>query len=197
MIRPTTWKSLTLAASLAAVLLVSACGALSGKAYDQPLGTVHQALEKLEEPPMVFGSADVAFAVAENTPDKIVWTVGRGSMPRLRFEAALSADSATSTRVRVTASLVDNGQTPNQKPALQSVETVLALYKAAMEERIDSTLMHRDFNITALYPRLAAAEAANIGTISNQMATAGAADRKQDEDNIKRAYRDEAAGRFH
>ena len=191
--RDLAWKSFTLVAAL----LLPACSGLSGKAYNQPIDMVHQALEKLEEPPMVFGREEVDFAIAENRPDEIVWTAGRGSMPRLRLEATLSADSATSTRVTVKAVLVEHAPGPTQKPGVRSVGTVLALYKAAMEEQIDATLTHRDFNITALYPTLAAAEAANIGTISNQMDAAGEAYRKRDEDNIKKAYADEAAGRVH
>jgi hypothetical protein len=183
--------------TLAMGLLLSACGADPGKAYDQPIDTVHQALEGMEEPPMVFGREQVDFRVAESTPNRIVWTVGRGDVSRLRFEAALSADSATSTRVQVKALLAGDKPGPTQGAAPQSVETVLALYRAAMVERIDSTLLHRDFDITALYPALAAAEAANIGTISKQMDEVGAANRKRDEDNIRKAYADEAAGRFH
>ena len=184
-------KSISLAMTLAMALFMAGCQANSGKVYDQPLGMVHQALEKVEEPPMVFGSEQVDFVVAENTPDRIVWTVGQGGVTRLRLEAALSADSATSTRVSVKAALAGN----RPGPALQSVETVMALYKAAMEERIDSTLMHRDFDITALNPAILAAEAANIGTIRKQMDSAGEAFRKRDEDNIRKAYADEAAGR--
>ncbi|MEO8373891.1 MAG: hypothetical protein ABI471_01610 [Sphingomonas bacterium] len=190
-------KSFSLATTLAMALLVSGCESGSGKAYDQPLGMVHDALVKVEEPPMVFGDAQVDFVVEENRPDRIVWTVGRGGVSRLRLEATLSADSATSTRVRVKADLVDNKPAPAQGAALQSVGSVLALYKAAMEERIDSTLMHRDFNITALSPAILAAEAANIGTIRKQMHAAGEAFRKRDEDNIRKAYADEAAGRIH
>ena len=190
-----TWKAVFLATTLAAGLLLSACGADSGKVYDQPIDKVHRALETVEKPP-VFGSGRVDFVVDASKPDQIIWTVGQGGVRRVRLEAMLSADNATSTRVRVEAGLTDDRPIPGQGPALQSQETVLALYKAAMAERIDSTLMHRDFDITAIYPQLAAATAANIGTISRQMDEVGAASRKQDEDNIKKAYADEAAGRF-
>ena len=185
------WKAVSLAATLVAGLLLSACGADSGKVYDQPIDRVHRALETVEQPP-VFGSGRVDFVVDASKPDQIIWTVGQGGVRRVRLEAMLSADNPTSTRVRVEAGLTDD----RPIPALQSQETVLALYKAAMAERIDSTLMHRDFDITAIYPQLAAATAANIGTISRQMDEVGAASRKQDEDNIKKAYADEAAGRF-
>ena len=189
------WKAVSLATILAAGLLLSACGADSGKVYDQPIDKVHRALETVEKPP-VFGSGRVDFVVDASKPDQIIWTVGQGGVRRVRLEAMLSADNAISTRVRVAARLTDDRPSPGQGPALQSQETVLALYKAAMAERIDSTLMHRDFDITAIYPQLAAATAANIGTISRQMDEVGAASRKQDEDNIKKAYADEAAGRF-
>jgi len=190
------WNPVSLATTLAIGLLLSACGTDSGKAYDQPIDTVHRALEAVEQPP-VFGDGHVDFAVDANRPDKITWTVGQGGIARVRLEATLSADSATSTRVRVEAHLAGDRPSPGQAPVLQSQETVLALYKAAMAERIDSTLTHRDFNITAVYPQLAAATAANIGTISRQLDEAAAASRKRDEDNIKKAYADEAAGRFH
>jgi len=188
-----TWKSITLSASLVAALLVSACGALSGKAYDQPLETVHHTLENLDRPPMVFGSEDVAFIVAENTPNQIVWTVGRNGNPRVRLEAALSADSATSTRVKVNAVLIGNkpGST-QQAPAVESPEAVLALYKAAMEEQIDATLMHRAFDITALNSYVRAAAVANAGTITKQGDDAVAGFRARDEENLARAKEDEA-----
>jgi len=186
-----TWKSITLPACLVAALLVSACGALSGKAYDQPLETVHRALENLDKPPMVFGTEQVAFIVAENTPNQIVWTVGRNGNPRVRLEAALSADSATSTRVKVNAVLVEK-KPGSTEPALQSPEAVLALYKAAMEEQIDATLTHRPFDITALNSYVRAAAKANAGAITASGDEAVADFKARDEENLARAKEDEA-----
>ena len=186
-----TWKSITLPACLVAALLVSACGALSGKAYDQPLETVHRALENLDKPPMVFGTEQVAFIVAENTPNQIVWTVGRNGNPRVRLEAALSADSATSTRVKVNAVLVEK-KPGSTEPALQSPEAVLALYKAAMEEQIDATLTHRPFDITALNSYVRAAAKANAGAITASGDEAVAGFKARDEENLARAKEDEA-----
>ena len=185
-----TWKSITLPACLVAALLVSACGALSGKAYEQPLATVHNTLENLDKPPMVFGTEEVAFIVAENTPNQIVWTVGQNGNPRVRLEAALSADSATSTRVKVNAVLIEKpGST---KPDLASPEAVLALYKAAMEEQIDATLTHRPFDITALNSYVRAASAANAGAIVASGDEAVAGFKARDEENLARAREDDA-----
>jgi hypothetical protein len=63
-----------------------------------------------------------------------------------------------------------------------------------MEARIASALEHRPFDQPTILPATAAATAADIGRISQDIDRIVEADQRGERENIERAYREEAAG---
>lgn len=173
-------------------LSLAACG--QGKVYQRPLAPMHDSLAAVKELPPVFGSAAPDVSIEASDPATVSWLVIMNNAEVMRFVAKLEPKDASSTRM--TLDLIGSPADPDGKvqKRLKEHPELKHLYLVSMQEEIDSTLEGRKFDASATYGALAAATAANIGSISRQMEAAADADRKHDEANIRKAYADEAAG---
>jgi hypothetical protein len=173
-------------------LFLGACG--NGKVYPKPLSAMHDALAEVDELPPVFGSAAPAVSVDSSDPANVKWVVELDGSEVMRFVAKLEAEDDKSTRMVLELVGAKQGPRGDVEKRLEEHPELRHLYLVAMTEEIESKLEGRKFDASRTYAALAAATAANIGSISRQMDAAGEADRKRDEQNIRNAYAEEAAG---
>jgi hypothetical protein len=183
---------LSIAAALA-ILCLSACGK-GGVVYPRPLQDVHQVLAETDDLPPVFGSNEPDHSVDSSDPNAVTWILSKNGSEVMRFVARLEAEEPNKTRVTVTVEAPSEGPYGNMDQRLKDNKSITNLYLTAMNEQVASRLENRPFDMSKTYGALAAATAANIGNISRQMDRAAEAGRKRDEENIRKAYADEAAG---
>jgi len=179
--------------TLAAALLLAACSADTGKVYNVAIDDAHHALQEMDIPPLVFASEGIQFKVTDNQPNKISWTVARDGNDLIEYDATLTSVDDKSTRVLVEAHAITEGKTGGDPKALDNFASVLAMYKAAMQERVSSTLEHRAYDVSAIYPYLGAAMATNMGAIRKRMDEESAAQAKEQQDTVNRAYAQESS----
>jgi len=179
---------------LAPLALIAGCAQTGGSVYAVPIGEARKVLEGTGLPPLVFGSDEPEVAVRADGPSRIVWILRKDGAEMMRYVALLSPDGETSTHVSL--DLVGATQGPFRDTAerLRQNGTIRHLYLVAMEERIASALERRPFDEATILPATAAAAAANIGRISQDMDRIAEADQRRERENIARAYREEAAG---
>ncbi len=176
-----------------AFLFVSACGD-RGKLYPRPADDVHAVLAGIDELPPVFGGNEPDVSVEASDPSQVAWVLRKNGSEMMRFVAKLESEGQTSTRVKLSLSGVTEGPFGNIEQRLKDHSEIRDLYLVAMDEQISSKLENRPFDASKTMAATMRAAAANIGTISNQMESAGKAARERDEANIRKAYADEAAG---
>lgn len=183
----------SIAAALA-LLCLSACGK-GGVVYPRPLQDVHEVLAETDELPPVFGENEPDHSVDSSDPNAVKWILSKDGSEVMRFVAMLEPEDPNKTRVTVTLEAPTDGPHGNMEQRLKDNKSIVNLYVTAMNEQIASRLENRPFDMSKTYGALAAATAANIGNISRQMDRAAEAGRKRGEENIRKAYADEAAGR--
>jgi hypothetical protein len=179
---------------LAALALIAGRAQPAGSVYAVPIGEARQVLAKTGLPPLVFGSNEPEVRVEAEGPSRIVWILHQDGAEMMRFVAELSPDGETATRISLDLVGAARGRFGGTGERLAQNETIRHLYLVAMEERIASELEHRPFNEAAILPATAAATAANIGRISQDIDRIAEADQRRERENIERAYREEAAG---
>ena len=180
-------------AAALAILCLGACGK-EGVVYPRTVEDVHTVLTDIDELPPVFGSNEPDHRVDSSDPNAVSWILTKDGSEIMRFVATLQPEDQTKTRVILAISAPTEGPYGNMDQRLKEHKEITNLYLTAMNEQIGSRLEGRPFDITKTYGALASATAANIGTISRQMDAAAEAGRKRDEDNIRKAYAEEAAG---
>jgi hypothetical protein len=178
--------------ALASCLVLAACR--TGTIYPKPLSIMHDTLAEVDELPPVFGSAAPGVVVDSSDPANVTWVVELDGSEVMRFVAKLEAEGDKSTRMVLDLVGAKDGPGGDVEKRLEEHPELRHLYLVAMTEEIESKLEGREFDASKTYGALAAATAANIGSISRQMDAAGEADRKRDEQNIRNAYAEEAAG---
>jgi hypothetical protein len=176
-----------------AFALVAACGD-RGKVYSRSIDDVHSVLAANDELPPVFGSNEPDVSVEASDPSQVAWVLRKNGSEMMRFVAKLESDGHASTRVKLSLAGVIEGPFGNVEQRLKDHSEIRDLYLVAMDEQISSKLENRAFDASKIMAATMRAAAANIGTISNQMESAGEAARRRDEANIRKAYADEAAG---
>jgi hypothetical protein len=179
---------------LAALALIAGRAQPAGSVYAVPIGEARQVLAKTGLPPLVFGSNEPEVRVEAEGPSRIVWILHQDGAEMMRFVAELSPDGETATRISLDLVGATQGRFGGTGERLRQNESIRHLYLVAMEERIASALEHRPFNEAAILPATAAATAANIGRISQDIDRIAEADQRRERENIERAYREEAAG---
>ena len=180
------------AAVAAAMLALAGCG--KGTVYPKPIEEVRTTLAAAHLPPLVFGTVPPQLEMDTSDPTKVVWIVNKDGGEVLRFTAALTPEDAQSTRVAVDVSGPTAGAHGNVQKRLDENKAIKRLYLEAMEERVDSQLEGRPFDLSEIMGPLMSATAANMGKIKSDMEAAGAAAQRQDDENIRKAYEREAAG---
>jgi hypothetical protein len=183
---------LSIAAALA-LLCLSACGK-DGVVYPRAIEDVHTVLANTDELPPVFGSDEPDHSVDSSDPNAVAWILSKDGSEVMRFVAKLEPEEPNKTRVIVTVTAPTESPYGNMDQRLKDHREITNLYVTAMNEQVASRLENRPFDLSKTYGALAAATAANIGTISRQMDAAADAAHKRDDANIRKAYADEAAG---
>jgi hypothetical protein len=183
---------LSIAAALA-LLCLSACGK-DGVVYPRAIEDVHTVLANTDELPPVFGSDEPDHSVDSSDPNAVAWILSKDGSEVMRFVAKLEPEEPNKTRVIVTVTAPTESPYGNMDQRLKDHREITNLYVTAMNEQVASRLENRPFDLSKTYGALAAATAANIGTISRQMDGAADAAHKRDDANIRKAYADEAAG---
>jgi hypothetical protein len=145
---------------------------------------MHEVLAEVDELPPVFGSSVPDLAMVSSDPKQVSWIVSLRGSEIMRYVADIEPAGDHATRMR----LQLDGSTDDIRARMKQHPEIRNLYLVAMREEIESKLEERPFDISRTYGAMMAATAANIGTISNQMDRAAEADRKRDEDNIRKAY---------
>ncbi len=177
-------------AALASVVLVAACSQQLGAVYPVPIAEARQTLKTTELPPLVFGSDPPTVTVQADSDTEVVWIARRDDAELFRYVAHLAEDGAAATRVR----LELKGAEGDIARKLEEHPQIRDLYLVAMTERVASTLEHRAFDMSRIYPQMAAAMVSNMGALNASADAAAAASEKLAHENIDKAYRDEAAG---
>jgi hypothetical protein len=186
-------RSIQAFAMLLALLFIGACSD-RGKVYPRSLDDVHAVLAGINELPPVFGSDEPDLSIDSTDPSAVVWVLRKDGSEAMRFVAKLESTGQTSTRVSLDLLAPTEGPFGNVEQRLKDHSEIKDLYLVAMDEQIASRLENRAFDATKTMAATLKAGAANAGMIANQMEAAGEAARKRDDENIRKAYADEAAG---
>ena len=151
--------------SITALLAVTLAGCNEpGELYQRPQAEVHELLRTVEVPLYMFGSsADTQAVIDGSDPARMVWKITADDYRLMSFTATLVPDGATKTRVVVDVEGSKEGKWGDVEARLQKVKEIRALYLASMVEAVDSTLDGRAYDMTATYPAMMSATAANMG----------------------------------
>lgn len=137
-----------------------------GELYQRPQAEVHDLLRTVEVPFYMFGnSADTDAVVDGSDPAKVVWKIKANDYNLMKFTATLIPDGDSRTRVVVDVEGSRDGKWGDIEARLQKAKEIRALYLASMTEAVDSTLEGRAYEMTATYPQLMSATAANMNKI--------------------------------
>ena len=173
-------------------LALAACG--QGKVYPKPIAHMHEVLEEIDDVPPVFGGAGPDVSMESGDLSRVEWILALDGSEVMRFVATLKPEGERKTRMMLDLRGVTTGGHGNVEDRLESHPEVRKLYLVAMTEQIEAKLEERPFDITRTYGALALATAANIGTIARGMDAAGAASKKHNAENIRRASAEGSAG---
>ena len=134
-----------------------------GDVYPRPPAQVHELLRTVEVPLYMFGSnTDAQASVDASDAAKVVWKVTSDGGSLMSFSATLIAEGDSKTRVVVDVEGAKISRFGDVEARLQKAKEIRALYLASMTEAVDSTLDGRAYDMTATYPALMAATAANM-----------------------------------
>ena len=183
-----------LAIVLSALLGGCGAGGEAGEVYPGAAGEIRQALLGIDELPPLFGGNAVDTRVINNGDGTITWTASQQFKPVLRFIARVEPVDEAHTRVTVQITGPTSAEDDEVTRRLAENPTVRDLYLAAMVEQVDATLEGRDFDMSAISGQLAVATAANIGETVDRLDRAAAEYRRQDAENVAKAYEQEANG---
>ncbi len=137
-----------------------------GELYQRPQAEVHDLLRTVEVPLYMLGtSADTQAVVDGSDPARMVWKITADDYSLMKFTAILIPDGASNTRVVVDVEGSREGKWGDIEARLQKGKEIRALYLASMTEAVDSTLDGRAYDMTATYPALMLATAANMGRL--------------------------------
>lgn len=177
--------------------LLSACGlGDSGTTYPLQAQDVRRTLLATEPPVFVFGSNAESGRGTSAADGAVRWTLKDAERGRslLAFVARIEELGERETRVSVAVEPPDGDAKGAIAQRLADNPSIVALYRAAMEEQIDAALEKREFNFTAIQDELAGATIANMPRIAASVDEAARADAQRSRANIDRAYREEAQG---
>lgn len=137
-----------------------------GELYQRPQAEVHELLRTVEVPFYMFGnSADTDAVVDGSDPAKVVWKIKANDYNLMKFTATLIPDGDSKTRVVVDVEGSRDGKWGDIEARLRKAKEIRALYLASMTEAVDSTLEGRAYDMTATYPQLMSATAANMNRL--------------------------------
>jgi hypothetical protein len=180
--------------AVAAAVFMTACTQQAGTVYPVKIDEARRVLTNVCLPPLVFGSQPPDCEARTVGASEIAWVARQKGVEIFRYVATLTDEGNGSTRVAVALKGAESGPAGNVAQKLKDNRTIRHMYVVAMEERISSALERRSFEMSRIYPAMAAASAANMSSINSSVDEAHSASQQLARDTIKRAYRDEAAG---
>ena len=178
----------------AAIVAMTACTQRGG-VYHTPIAEARRTLVATGLPPLVFGSQEPAWEVRDGGSE-VSWIVRRSGAEIFRYVAHLQQEGPEATRVQVEMKGAESGPAGNVAQKLSEHPQIRDMYLVAINERIASALEHRAFEMSRVYPAMNAAMLANMGSLRASVDEAAARSEQVERENIRRAYRDEAAGRY-
>jgi hypothetical protein len=181
--------------AVAAAAVMTACTQQAGTVYPVKIDDARRALTSVCLPPLVFGSQPPDCDARAVGASEIAWVARQKGVEIFRYVATLKDEGNGRTRVAVTLKGAESGPAGNVAQKLKDNRSIRHLYVVAMEERISSALERRQFDMSRIYPAMAAASAANMSSIRASVDEAHAASQQLEREAIKKAYRDEAGGR--
>ncbi len=183
--------------TLIAASLLAACGlADSGTTYPLQARDVRQTLLATEPPVFVFGGNAESGRGTPAGDGAVRWLLKDAERGRslFAFVARIEDLGEGQSRVSVAVEPPDGDAKGAIAQRLADNPSIVALYKAAMEEQIDAALEKREFNFAVLQDELAGATIANMPRIVASADEAARANAQRSRANIDRAYREEAQG---
>jgi hypothetical protein len=180
--------------AVAAAAFMTACTQQAGTVYPVKIDEARRILTSVCLPPLVFGSQPPDCEARAVGASEIAWVARQRGVEIFRYVATLKDEGSGSTRVALALKGAESGPAGNVAQKLSENRAIRNLYVVAMEERIASALERRQFDMSRIYPAMAAATAANMSSIRASVDEAHAASQQLEREAIKRAYRDEAAG---
>ena len=176
---------------LASLLAACAARAPEGKVYPRAAADVRAALLATARP-VPLESTRLTAVQAREMPDGAIELAlaDEQGRPQLRFLAAVADLGNAKTRVAVAYAGADAAL----EKGMAAHPEIEAVYLKTVREQVDAELEGRPFNNFAIAPEVARAFASNAGAISQRMQAAGDAYRRQDRENIEKAYAEEARG---
>src|SRR5262245_58031322 len=180
--------------AVAAAAFMTACTQQAGTVYPVKIDEARRVLTSVCLPPLVFGSQPPDCEARNVGASEIAWVARQKGVEIFRYVATLKDEGNGSTRVALALQGAESGPAGNVAQKLKDNRTIRNLYVVAMEERISSALQRRQFDMSRIYPAMAAASAANMSSIKASVDEAHAASQKLEREAIRKAYRDEAAG---
>ena len=150
------------------VLLAAALSGCNepGELYQRPQAEVHDLLRTVEVPLYMFGTtADTQAVIDGSDPARMVWKIKANEYNLMKFTATLTPEGEGKTRVVVDVEGSKDGKLGDIDARLRKLKEIRALYLASMTEAVDSTLDGRAYDMTATYPALMSATAANMGRL--------------------------------
>jgi hypothetical protein len=180
--------------AVAAAAFMTACTQQAGTVYPVKIDEARRVLTSTCFPSVVFGSQAPDCEARAVGASEIAWIARQRGGEIFRYVAKLSDEGNGSTRVAVTLKGAESGPAGNVAQKLSENRAIRNLYVVAMQEQIASALERRQFDMSRIYPAMAAATAANMSSIRASVDEAHAASQKLAREAIQKAYRDEAAG---
>ena len=179
----------TFMAVAAAAFMTAGTQQAPGTVYPVKIDEARRTLTSVCLPPVVFGSQPPDCDARAVGASEIAWVARQRGVEIFRYVATLKDEGNGSTRVAVALKGAESGPAGNVAQKLKDNRTIRHLYVVAMEERIPSALERRQFDMSRIYPAMAAASAANMSSINALVDEAHAASQQLARDAIKKAYR--------
>ena len=161
-----------LALTLVAAVLLSGCGLLadSGTVYAVPAKEARATLLLTEPPMFLFGNEAAKARVSRDADGTVRWLlVDKLGTGMLTLVAKTEEVDAASTRIIVSLEPPPGGLHDQVAKGLADNSTIVAFYKAAMEEQIAAKFQNREFDMAVIQDEMMAAAFANVGNIADSM----------------------------
>lgn len=161
-----------------AAMLLAGCGK-DGQVYDRPPAQVRELLRTVEVPLYMFGTSAETDAILDSSdPAKLVWKIKANDYSLMKFSATLELEGDAGTRVIVNLEGAHEGKFGDVEARLKKLPGVRNMYLVGMREAVDATLDGRAYDITATYPAMMSAAAANANRLFPPGGPGGSADHR-------------------
>lgn len=152
-------------------LLLVLAACSRGTWYDVPPPRAQADLGASELPLMLFGDAAVASEVASSTRERVTWSVLLRGDTEAIRLTARLTPEGKGTRIAVDVAPPGGPLKAQVARGIAANPSIAGFYRSVAAEHVDATLRHRPFDFTRVAGAMYAAMAANMGRISEQVRT--------------------------